>query len=1592
MFPIRPKTVRALLDRLVTSRAVADRPTGKREKQARPALEARGLALGNHLAVALLCAAVLILPLAIAPDSTSAPGEEPVPPGLSTDRIHVKFREGSSVRLRGGGFASLTNANLAGLAALLGRYPSSPQRLFTQPEDDLASDQRQAERRSGRQLADLNLWFRLRIEDAARTQALLDALKALPFVETAYREPVAPPPPASPDFTPSQGYRNAAPTGIDAGATATVPGAQGDGIKVVDIEYAWNQQHEDLSKARAPGALIPNGTPRDPFNDDNHGTAVLGEISGDDNGFGVTGLVPDAAIGLVNAYNLERGYELGNAINIARQNMSAGDVMLLEQQTAGVNGGCGSDQVGCAPVEWVPAYYDAIETATAAGIIVVEAAGNGNQNLGAASYGSPFPAGRADSGAIIVGAGGAPEGNCFFLPPPARSRLGFSNYGSRVDVQGWGQCVTTTGYGAYQGGADRNLWYTSGFGGTSSASPIVAAAAASLSGARKAADPAQPLTPTEARSILAATGTPQELAASGSLAGHIGPLPNLAAALARLSGGPGSTPDNDAFLRARPLLTASGTAGGSSTGASKETGEPSHAGSTGGGSVWYEWTAPANGTVTFDTGGSGFDTLLGVYTGTSVGALTLVAQNDNDPAGGTTSKVASVPVTDAVTYRIAVDGSGATSGAVALNWSFTSGPTPANNAFGAAGLVSGSSGSVVGSNVGGTKETGEPFHGGNIGAASVWYRWTAPSTGTATLDTATSSFNTLLGIYTGTAVNALSTRATNDDDPAGGTTSKVSFAVTSGTTYRIAVDGFGGATGSLRLAWSLAPAPANDAFASAQLLSGNSGGVTGSNANATKEAGEPNHAGNVGGRSIWYRWSAPAAGTLTLDACTSGFNTVLAVYTGSTVNGLTGVASNDDHADCSPQSKLTLTVTGGTLYRIAVDGVGAASGSLQLGWSFAQSTSPPTNDNFANAQTLTVNSGSITGSNANATKEAGEPDPAGNPGGASVWYRWTAPGDGTVTMNTSGSGFNTLLAVYTGSSLNALTLVAQNDDDPQFAGQTTSRIFPFLVTGGTVYWIAVDGYKAGTAPPATGPVTLSWTFSPPPANDHLAAGQALTGDTGSLGATIVGATKETGEPNHAGNSGGHSLWYRWSAASAGTLTIHTGGSPVNTLLAAYTGTAVNALSLVTENDDDGTSTSSRVTFTVAPGTTYHLAVDGKSGAWDQFSLNWSLVIPVCLNANATIVGTPSGETLTGTSGNDVIDGGGGNDTIDGGGGSDRICGGEGQDRIAGGEGGDIVSPGPGDDNLAAGIDGGAGSDVISYATAPAGVTVELSAGTASGGDGNDTFTGFENVEGSAFGDTLTGDEGRNNLFGLAGDDTLNGGLLGDGLDPGPGTDVVNGGGGFDNASYFFRTATVTLSLDGIANDGEAGEGDNIGPLGDVEALQGGFGADTLTGNSAGNNLFGQGGNDTLNGEGGNDGLDPGLGADTLNGGAGTDTASYFYRAAGVSLSIDLTSNDGEPGEGDNIQDDVENLQGGRGNDTLSGHDDDAFVRDPTLTLINRLSGQGGDDTITSRDSPTHADTVLCGPGTDTVSADGSDLFPDEPPAPAAPRCETITLP
>ncbi len=449
-----------------------------------------------------------------------------------------------------------------GSCSRISRRPFDPRRPQSYCEEsnrptvgagEFAAEKTRLEMRSKRQQADKNLYFRLRLGQGVDGAAVIDALNAIDIVEIAYAAPAPPPPAAgltaslSGDFTAEQTYAFAAPYGIDAAYARTLPGGTGLRVTIADIEFSWNQDHEDLSAARMPNALlVPEGwTPLDPWSDPDHGTAVIGMLAADDNGFGVTGLAPDANLRLVpcnyagiwDPSDPVGYYELGIAIDTAASQLGPGDVLLVEQQAFGPNW-TGEGDYGAVPSEWYPAYYDAIVAATSAGVIVVEAAGNGWQDLDDASvYGSPFPAGRADSGAIIVGAGGGLPGGMWDADP--LERCWFSSYGSRVNLQGWGEQVVTTGYGTRQGGSDPNTWYHDDFQGTSSASPMVAAAAAILSSIAQERGDLDGLSSVEVRSILVTTGTPQATG-PGMEPGHIGPQPNLRTAL---SAEPGPFPD-----------------------------------------------------------------------------------------------------------------------------------------------------------------------------------------------------------------------------------------------------------------------------------------------------------------------------------------------------------------------------------------------------------------------------------------------------------------------------------------------------------------------------------------------------------------------------------------------------------------------------------------------------------------------------------------------------------------------------------------------------------------------------------------------------------------------------------------------------------------------------------------------------------------------------------------------------------------------------------------------------------------------------------------------------------------------------------------
>jgi surface antigen len=134
---------------------------------------------------------------------------------------------------------------------------------------------------------------------------------------------------------------------------------------------------------------------------------------------------------------------------------------------------------------------------------------------------------------------------------------------------------------------------------------------------------------------------------------------------------------------------------------------------------------------------------------------------------------------------------------------------PGNDDFVNRTRISGSSANLTGTNVGATKEYREPNHAGNSGGTSVWWTWTAPSSGSVTIDTTGSNFNTLLAVYTGSSVSSLTavTGGSNNDDPSGGTTSKVSFNAVAGRAYQIAVDGYNGASGTITLHLYLAVQP-----------------------------------------------------------------------------------------------------------------------------------------------------------------------------------------------------------------------------------------------------------------------------------------------------------------------------------------------------------------------------------------------------------------------------------------------------------------------------------------------------------------------------------------------------------------------------------------------------------------------------------------------------------------------------------------------------------------------------------------------------------------------------------------------------------------
>ena len=479
-------------------------------------------------------------------------------PGYSDYCVDVKFIESSEVRLTQQGLVSEAGYDIEPFLKIFDAfYPYPNYRwiipLFERPVEFLEAEHAWAEQISGRDIPDLTLIFRLFFADAVEVKELIDLLYPLEIVEYACEVPLPMPSP-SPDYTYQQGYLQSPLVssagmsggldiqyawnyprwyGFDPVYPQTQTATKKDAIDIVDIEHDWNTSHEDTRNVYVGGPPLLGLTWRSYYGtpwqrEIDHGTAVIGMLCAEHQpqNIGIRGMVPGANLMIAGTHWLYTGFNIANSVNAAHANCKAGGIILVMQQIAGpsYNAISPSSQFGLVAAEWNQPIYAAILTATTLGYVVIEPAGNGQQDLDSGIYQTfyrngfnPFNRSLYNSGAIMVGAG---TSAC--VPEPS------TNYGSRLDLHAWGSGIVTSGSGdLYKdpvNPSDQDQWYTSIFGGTSGASALITGCAALLQDIYRAENSlaVPPLTSQQILQRLLRRATPQAVSTK-----NIGPRPNM---------------------------------------------------------------------------------------------------------------------------------------------------------------------------------------------------------------------------------------------------------------------------------------------------------------------------------------------------------------------------------------------------------------------------------------------------------------------------------------------------------------------------------------------------------------------------------------------------------------------------------------------------------------------------------------------------------------------------------------------------------------------------------------------------------------------------------------------------------------------------------------------------------------------------------------------------------------------------------------------------------------------------------------------------------------------------------------------------------
>lgn len=391
-------------------------------------------------------------------------------------------------------------------------------------------------------------------------------------------------------------------------------------------------------------------------------------------------------------------------------------------------------------------------------------------------------------------------------------------------------------------------------------------------------------------------------------------------------------------------------------------------------------------------------------------------------------------------------------------------------------------------------------------------------------------------------------------------------------------------TNSVQVTYRAAVRPGNDDFATAIKIPTGGGIVTGSNEFATIEPAEPFHGNNPDvAASIWWTWAPTNNTSVLMDTAGSSFAPVLAVYAGTALETLRAVASSTNDVVNGLKANVVFNALAGTTYRIAVAGfndAGVGTVRLHVVPNGQPDTVPPQ---------VVVTEPEIDALVTNATLRvegtAFDPDPDS-----------------------------------TGVRLVALQL---NDDPPQTATGTTSWSLALtLLPGANVVSVVAEDVAGNRS----APVLVQVCYSPVP-NDDFANALEISGFSGDLVGTNDLATIESGEPQHAGNEGGHSVWYWFRAPATGSFHVTTEASAFDTLLAVYEGNQLTDLQLIAANDDAVPGREhSELTVALVRDRTYYIAIDGFGGATGLLALRFDFT-PTETMLTLNLVAGPGGTVV-----------------------------------------------------------------------------------------------------------------------------------------------------------------------------------------------------------------------------------------------------------------------------------------------------------------------------------------------------------------------------